>query len=170
MGGIPVDGAFAIWMESHEFYSTLWKKAFHQTSSSHITFSMHTYPRQSFKAKFQPYTEDRMLEMYLISSGGTFEFGFFSLENSKNRYVGTWYKKIPVRTVVCVAKRDNPLTERSGVLRVVKPGILALLNGTGTIIWSTNTSTAVQTPVAQLLDSGNLVVKDANDDDPENFG
>ncbi|KAL8510434.1 hypothetical protein ACS0TY_017303 [Phlomoides rotata] len=105
----------------------------------------------------------------LISSGGTFEFGFFSLENSKNRYVGMWYKKIPVRTVVCVAKRDNPLTERSGVLRVVKPGILALLNGTGTIIWSTNTSTAVQTPVAQLLDSGNLVVKDANDDDPENF-
>ncbi|KAL8506053.1 hypothetical protein ACS0TY_017060 [Phlomoides rotata] len=105
----------------------------------------------------------------LISSGGIFEFGFFSPDNSQNRYVGIWYKKIPVRTVVWVANRDNPLTERSGVLKVVDPGILALLNGTGTIIWSTNTSTTVQTPVAQLLDSGNLVVKDATDDKPESF-
>ncbi|KAL8510423.1 hypothetical protein ACS0TY_017294 [Phlomoides rotata] len=105
----------------------------------------------------------------LISSDGTFELGFFIPENSQNRYVGMWYKKIPVRTVVWVANRDNPLTERSGVLRVVKPGILALLNATGTIIWSTNTSTTVHAPVAQLLNSGNLVVKDANDDNPENF-
>ncbi|KAL8506044.1 hypothetical protein ACS0TY_017053 [Phlomoides rotata] len=106
----------------------------------------------------------------LISSNGNFELGFFSPGNSKNRYVGIWYKKIPVETVVWVANRDNPLTERSGVLRVEETGILALLNATGgTMIWSTNASTTVQTPVAQLLDSGNLVVKDANDDNPENF-
>ncbi|KAL8506095.1 hypothetical protein ACS0TY_017086 [Phlomoides rotata] len=91
------------------------------------------------------------------------------LDKSQNRYVGIWYNKIPVRTVVWVANRDNPLTERSGVLKVVDPGILALLNATGSTIWTTNTSRIVQTPVAQLLDSGNLVVKDANDDIQENF-
>ncbi|KAL8510436.1 hypothetical protein ACS0TY_017305 [Phlomoides rotata] len=105
----------------------------------------------------------------LISSGGTFELGFFSPENSNYRYVGIWYKKIPVRTVVWIANRDNPLKDASGVLKVVEPGILALLNGTDTIIWSTNTSTTVQTPVAELLDSGNLVLRDVNDDNPDNF-
>ncbi|XP_052206838.1 G-type lectin S-receptor-like serine/threonine-protein kinase At4g27290 [Diospyros lotus] len=38
-----------------------------------------------------------------------------------------------------------------------------------TSIWSSNTSRHVKNPIAQLLDSGNLVVKDANDDNPENF-
>ncbi|KAL8506047.1 hypothetical protein ACS0TY_017054 [Phlomoides rotata] len=106
----------------------------------------------------------------LVSSGGIFELGFFSPENSNYRYVGIWYKKIPVRTVVWIANRDNPLKDASGVLKVEETGILALLNATGgAMIWSTNASTTVQTPVAQLLDSGNLVVKDANDDNPENF-
>ncbi|KAL8506067.1 hypothetical protein ACS0TY_017069 [Phlomoides rotata] len=105
----------------------------------------------------------------LISSGGSFEFGFFSPENSKNRYVGIWYKKITVRTVVWVANREIPLKNGSGVLKVVEPGLLVLVNGTTDIIWSTNTSRNVKSPVAQLLDSGNLVVKDASDDNPENF-
>ncbi|KAL8512892.1 hypothetical protein ACS0TY_019153 [Phlomoides rotata] len=105
----------------------------------------------------------------LISSGGVFELGFFRPDNSDYRYVGMWYKKIIGRTVVWIANRDNPLKDASGVLKVVEPGILVLVNSTNDIIWSTNTSRSVQTPVAQLLDSGNLVVKDANDDNPENF-
>ncbi|KAL2476169.1 G-type lectin S-receptor-like serine/threonine-protein kinase [Abeliophyllum distichum] len=106
----------------------------------------------------------------MVSSDGSFELGFFSPENSKNRYVGMWYKKITVATVVWVANREVPLTNKSGVLKVVDPGLLVLLNDTnGGIIWSSNTSRHVKTPVAKLLDSGNLVVKDANDDDPGNF-
>ncbi|KAK6154370.1 hypothetical protein DH2020_008618 [Rehmannia glutinosa] len=106
----------------------------------------------------------------MVSSGGTFELGFFSPENSRNRYVGIWYKKITVQTVVWVANRDIPITETSsGTLRVIDPGLLVLVNDTNGIIWSTNTSRTVQNPVAQLLDSGNLVVRDANDDNPENF-
>ncbi|KAH6795740.1 hypothetical protein C2S51_036726 [Perilla frutescens var. frutescens] len=106
----------------------------------------------------------------LISSNGNFELGFYSPDNSKNRYVGIWYKKITVKTVVWVANRNNPLIDTSGLLRVIEPGLLVLLNSTnGTIIWSTNTSRSVQTPVARLLDSGNLVVKDANDDNLDNF-
>ncbi|CAA3001028.1 G-type lectin S-receptor-like serine threonine-kinase At4g27290 isoform X1, partial [Olea europaea subsp. europaea] len=106
----------------------------------------------------------------LVSSGGSFELGFFSLENSNNQYVGMWYKEIPAKTVVWVANREIPLTNKSGVLKVIEPGLLVLLNDTnGVIIWSSNTSRPVKTAVAKLLDSGNLVVKDANDDDPVNF-
>ncbi|PIN06944.1 Serine/threonine protein kinase [Handroanthus impetiginosus] len=106
----------------------------------------------------------------IVSSGGSFELGFFSTENSKNRYVGIWYKKITVKTVVWVANRQIPLKKTSsGILKVVRPGILVLLNETDGTIWSTNTSISVRNPVAQLLDSGNLVIKDANDDNPKNY-
>ncbi|CAA3006340.1 Hypothetical predicted protein [Olea europaea subsp. europaea] len=92
----------------------------------------------------------------LVSSGGGFELGFFSPENSNNRYVGMWYKKIPAKTVVWVANREIPLTNKSGVLKVIEPGLLVLLNDTnGVIIWSSNTSGPVKTPVAKLLDTGN---------------
>ncbi|CAN4102817.1 unnamed protein product [Withania somnifera] len=100
---------------------------------------------------------------FIASRGGTFEMGFFSLGNSKNRYVGMWYKKISIRTVVWVANREAPLTSRTGILKVIEPGILVLLNGTNNVVWSTNTSSSVHNPVAQLLDSGNLVVKKAGD-------
>lgn len=44
------------------------------------------------------------------SAGRIFELGFFSPNNSVNRYVGIWYHKIPVQTVVWDANAENPLT------------------------------------------------------------
>ncbi|KAL0362744.1 UNVERIFIED_CONTAM: G-type lectin S-receptor-like serine/threonine-protein kinase [Sesamum calycinum] len=102
----------------------------------------------------------------MVSSGGMFELGFFSPGNSRNRYVGIWFKNITVRTVVWVANREIPLPNESGVLKVMEPGILALLNDINATIWSSNISRSVQNPVAQLLDSGNLVVRNATDDNP----
>ncbi|TXG67202.1 hypothetical protein EZV62_008477 [Acer yangbiense] len=75
------------------------------------------------------------------------------------RYLGIWYKKIP-ETVVRVANRNNPIIDRQGVLTIINNGNLVLLNKTKSIIWSSNTSRKVENPVAQLLDSGNLVLKD----------
>ncbi|KAK3019226.1 hypothetical protein RJ639_003809 [Escallonia herrerae] len=50
----------------------------------------------------------------IVSSGGSFEMGFFSPGNSKNRYMGIWYKEtLPVMTVVWVANRKTPLTDIS---------------------------------------------------------
>ena len=53
-----------------------------------------------------------------------------------------------------------------GILKVTNKGILVLLDSTNTTIWSSNTSRTVgnniNNPTAQLLDSGNLVVKDGN--------
>ncbi|PHT50937.1 G-type lectin S-receptor-like serine/threonine-protein kinase [Capsicum baccatum] len=108
----------------------------------------------------------------VVSSGGNFEMGFFSPNGTTNRYIGIWYKKIlaHVQTIVWVANRDKPLTNTSSVvLKVTRPGILALLDDKNESIWSTNTSRSVQNPVAMLLDSGNLVVKGANDGNAENF-
>ncbi|KAK4484403.1 hypothetical protein RD792_006982 [Penstemon davidsonii] len=101
----------------------------------------------------------------MISNDGTFELGFFSPGNSNNRYVGIWYKKSTVRTIVWVANREIPLTNTSGLLKVIEPGVLVLQNEANVTIWSTHTANfTARTPVAQLHDSGNLVVKDTNDD------
>ncbi|GFP80336.1 g-type lectin s-receptor-like serine/threonine-protein kinase at4g27290 [Phtheirospermum japonicum] len=99
----------------------------------------------------------------LVSSGGMFELGFFSPGNSTNRYLGIWYNNISVQTVVWVANRRAPLTTNSGVLRVTVLGNLTISNN-DVIVWSSNVSRSVRNPSAQLLDSGNLVVKDANED------
>ncbi|KAK6785523.1 hypothetical protein RDI58_018978 [Solanum bulbocastanum] len=106
----------------------------------------------------------------IVSSDGTFELGFFSPGNtSTNRYVGIWYKKISVITPVWVANRLVPLANKSGVLKVIQSGDVALQNVTNSTIWSTNSSRSVQNPVAQLLDTGNFVLRDANDPNPDNF-
>ncbi|XP_042039074.1 G-type lectin S-receptor-like serine/threonine-protein kinase At4g27290 [Salvia splendens] len=96
----------------------------------------------------------------LISSGGTFELGFFNPDNSNKWYVGVWYKRIAPKTVVWVANRDNPLPDSSATLTLTPPGRLLLLSAANATIWSTNISNILHNPVAQLLDSGNLVVRD----------
>ncbi|CAA0838784.1 G-type lectin S-receptor-like serine/threonine-protein kinase [Striga hermonthica] len=98
----------------------------------------------------------------LVSSGGTFELGFFSLRNPSRRYLGIWFRNITVRTYVWVANGPTPLGSGGGILRFVGPtGNLALLDGglNGTIVWSTNSSGSGSS--ARLLDSGNLVVQAA---------
>ncbi|XP_031120589.1 G-type lectin S-receptor-like serine/threonine-protein kinase At4g27290 [Ipomoea triloba] len=106
----------------------------------------------------------------IISEGGTFVMGFFSPTNSLNRYIGIWYKQIPVQTVVWVANRDAPMANTSSAaLKITPGGQLALVGDNSQAVWSANSSRSVQNPVAELLDSGNLVVRDADDENPENF-
>ncbi|KAL4619363.1 hypothetical protein ACB092_06G073800 [Castanea dentata] len=103
----------------------------------------------------------------LASAGRRFKMGFFSPDNSKSRYVGIWYS-ISSGTVVWVANRDTPLNDNSGVLKVTD-GVVILLNSTNSTVWSSNTSRTAENPVLQLLGNGNLLVKDSNVDDTENF-
>ena len=105
----------------------------------------------------------------ITSPGGSFELGFFSPDNSKNRYLGIWYKKVATGTVVWVANRQIPLTNSSGVLKLTDQGTLVILDANDTTIWSSNSSQSAKNPNAQLLDSGNLVVKNENDSDSEKF-
>ncbi|XP_057974612.1 G-type lectin S-receptor-like serine/threonine-protein kinase At4g27290 [Malania oleifera] len=113
----------------------------------------------------------------LVSQGGSFELGFFSPGNSRKRYLGIWYKNIPIRTFVWVANRENPINDFSGVLMINSTGSLVLLihtNGSGTVIWSSSLSKEadhhqINPIVAQLLDSGNLVLKDEKGSEPESY-
>nr|XP_029150725.1 G-type lectin S-receptor-like serine/threonine-protein kinase At4g27290 [Arachis hypogaea] len=106
----------------------------------------------------------------LISLGGTFELGFYSPGNSNGRYLGIWYHNIFPKVVVWVANREKPLNNTSGVLKLTGEGLLVLVNrsSNSSIVWSTNMSSKVEdkwNPVAQLLESGNLVVKDGHNGD-----
>ncbi|KAF8023935.1 hypothetical protein BT93_F1209 [Corymbia citriodora subsp. variegata] len=96
----------------------------------------------------------------LVSSGLSFVLGFFSPGNSKNRYFSIWYKITP-EIVVWVANRDNPLTDSHGVLTFSRDGDLVLVNQLKSVIWSSNLSMVLENPVAQLLDTGNLVLRES---------
>ncbi|KAK1391464.1 G-type lectin S-receptor-like serine/threonine-protein kinase [Heracleum sosnowskyi] len=101
----------------------------------------------------------------IVSAGGWFEMGFFSPKgNPKKRYFGIWYKKISNGTVVWVANRETPIANTSGIIKVSSMGIVVSTNQSTNIqIWSSNYSRSVKNPVAQLLDTGNLVFWDEND-------
>ncbi|XP_028194660.1 G-type lectin S-receptor-like serine/threonine-protein kinase At4g27290 [Glycine soja] len=96
----------------------------------------------------------------LVSAAGIIEAGFFSPGSSTRRYLGIWYRNVSPLTVVWVANRNIPLQNKSGVLKLNEKGILELLDDTNNPIWSSNISgKAVNNPIANLLDSGNFVVK-----------
>ncbi|XP_031281346.1 receptor-like serine/threonine-protein kinase SD1-8 [Pistacia vera] len=99
----------------------------------------------------------------LVSKDQTFELGFFSPGSSKNRYLGIWYKKIPVQTVVWVANRLNPINDSSGMLMINRTGNLVLMSQSTSIVWSANLTKVSSSAVVQLLDSGNLVLRDEQD-------
>ncbi|KAL4312505.1 hypothetical protein GQ457_01G005310 [Hibiscus cannabinus] len=107
--------------------------------------------------------------MTLVSNDGSFALGFFSPGSSKNRYLGIWYNNIPMQTVVWVANRVNPIKDSTGVLQIESSGKIVLLVQNTTAVWSTNMTASVENPVLQLLDSGNLVVRDERDSNPENY-
>ncbi|XP_050218668.1 G-type lectin S-receptor-like serine/threonine-protein kinase At4g27290 [Mercurialis annua] len=100
----------------------------------------------------------------LVSAGGSFKLGFFSPGTSKNRYLGIWYNTIPTVTVVWVANRENPVMDSSGVLNITDQGTLIIVNRNGTIVWSSNFKSFASNPIAQLLDSGNFVIKEQGND------
>ncbi|XP_050108995.1 G-type lectin S-receptor-like serine/threonine-protein kinase RKS1 isoform X11 [Malus sylvestris] len=104
----------------------------------------------------------------LLSTTKIFALGFFSPGDSHNRYVGVWYNKIPIQTIVWTANRDNPIIPISGA------GLLAIHGDHGglviygkdqnTPLWSANVT--VSSPnnyaIAKLLDTGNLVLLENN--------
>lgn len=73
--------------------------------------------------------------------------------------MGIWYKKSP-DTVVWVANRNTPIHDPHGILAISNNRNLVLLNQTNGTIWSSNMSRQIKNPVAKLLDTGNVVLRD----------
>ncbi|KAM4129198.1 hypothetical protein ACJW30_01G004100 [Castanea mollissima] len=107
--------------------------------------------------------------MTLVSRDGSFALGFFRPGNSGNRYLGIWYNNIPGRTVVWVANRLNPINDSSGMLMVNSSGSLVLLSQNRTVAWSANSTKKAWNPIVQLLDSGNLVLREEKEENPEKY-
>ncbi|XP_066363751.1 G-type lectin S-receptor-like serine/threonine-protein kinase B120 [Miscanthus floridulus] len=101
----------------------------------------------------------------LISKDGAFALGFFFAGNSnKSLYIGIWYNKVPERTVVWVANRDNPvIASSSAKLAINNKPELVLSDSQGRTHWTTttmNSTTAGGTGAfAALLSSGNFVLR-----------
>ncbi|CAN6236365.1 unnamed protein product [Urochloa humidicola] len=99
----------------------------------------------------------------LVSAGGSFTLGFFASGVTTRRYLGIWFSVTNASDAVCwVANRDRPLGDTSGVLMVTDTGNLLLLDGSGQTAWSSNTTGGAASPTVQLLESGNLVVRDTS--------
>ncbi|CAJ1956430.1 unnamed protein product [Sphenostylis stenocarpa] len=103
----------------------------------------------------------------IVSEGEVFELGFFKPGNSSNYYIGIWYKKVTTKTIVWVANRDNPVSNKNTATFTISGGNLVLLDGSSNQVWSTNmtsprSGSAVE---AVLLDSGNFVLRYRPNDD-----
>uniref|UniRef100_A0A0E0DIS6 non-specific serine/threonine protein kinase n=1 Tax=Oryza meridionalis TaxID=40149 RepID=A0A0E0DIS6_9ORYZ len=102
----------------------------------------------------------------LISDGGVFALGFFSLTNSTPSllYLGIWYNNIPERTYVWIANRDNPITTPSAKLAVTNTSDLVLSDSKGLALWSTSINGTIrgssvgERATAELRNTGNFVL------------
>ncbi|KAK9064139.1 hypothetical protein SSX86_018011 [Deinandra increscens subsp. villosa] len=100
----------------------------------------------------------------IVSGNAKFELGFFSPGSSKSRYLGIWFKNTSPQIVVWVANRETPLIDNSGAVKLDNQGNLSIVNGSGKVVWSSNSSASGTyiDLVAQLLDTGNLVIMNGN--------
>ncbi|XXG70281.1 hypothetical protein AAC387_Pa06g3075 [Persea americana] len=101
----------------------------------------------------------------ISSKGGIFELGFFKPGVQEKYYIGIWYKQLPEKTVVWVANRETPVQNKySSQLKIGQDGNLVILNRFERPIWSTDISSiGINNTVAELRDTGNLVLRDGSD-------
>ncbi|KAL7609618.1 G-type lectin S-receptor-like serine/threonine-protein kinase At2g19130 [Lactuca sativa] len=111
----------------------------------------------------------------IISEGEQFELGFFKAGNTSNYYIGIWYKKLKSNplSIVWVANRETPISDRFRSELKTIDGNLVLLNESKSQIWSTNvtttTTTTLNSATAVILDNGNLVLRDSGSNSIEPF-
>ncbi|KAK3425558.1 hypothetical protein EUGRSUZ_F02289 [Eucalyptus grandis] len=103
----------------------------------------------------------------LISKSGVFSAGFYPV--GKNAYCfAIWFSHPPCSgqncTVVWMANRNEPVNGRYSKLSIKKNGDLVLTDARHAVVWAIDTASLSRskTPVhqLQLLDSGNLVLRD----------
>ncbi|KAL9380091.1 hypothetical protein Peur_028573 [Populus x canadensis] len=101
----------------------------------------------------------------IVSARKVFELGFFHPGKSSNYYIGMWYHrdKVSEQTIVWVANRETPVSDRFSSELRISGGNLVLFNESKIPIWSTNLSSSRSSSVEAVLgDDGNLVLRDGS--------
>ncbi|PON40689.1 Bulb-type lectin domain containing protein [Trema orientale] len=104
-----------------------------------------------------------------VSDGKGFELGFFTWPAGSprgGRYDLIWYNhNLTPPTVVWLANRTSPLVS-IGIFIVAKDGNLQLLDDSRKIYWSNQlkASSSYFNRIVQLMDSGNLELREENDE------
>ncbi|KAJ9700335.1 hypothetical protein PVL29_005901 [Vitis rotundifolia] len=94
-----------------------------------------------------------------LSPSGEFAFGFYPLAGGLF-LVGIWFDKIPEKTVVWSANRDDPAPAGSSINFTVSGSlVMTVPNGTVTRIYNGDTNAANS---ASLQDNGNLVLRNSS--------
>nr|XP_048323607.1 G-type lectin S-receptor-like serine/threonine-protein kinase At4g27290 [Ziziphus jujuba var. spinosa] len=88
---------------------------------------------------------------------------------SNNSYLGIWYSNIPVITVVWAANQCNPVNDSSSLLTINRTGNLVLLGQNKSLVWWSISQKQFENPLVQIVDSGNLVIRDEKDYNPEAY-
>ncbi|KAJ1285736.1 hypothetical protein BS78_03G299800 [Paspalum vaginatum] len=102
----------------------------------------------------------------MVSGGdGNFALGFFTPPGANSTYLGVWYNKVSLRTVVWVANREAPIAgavedNPGATLSVSAGGTLAIASGNGTVVWSVQPAAKLASATVRILDNGNLVLAD----------
>ncbi|XP_024020982.1 G-type lectin S-receptor-like serine/threonine-protein kinase At2g19130 [Morus notabilis] len=97
------------------------------------------------------------------SGGGVFVLGFFKPGNASKYYIGMWYKQVTPQTVVWVANREKPVSDRFSSELKISDGNLVLFNESKIPIWSTGVNyTGSASVQAVLHDNGNLILNDGS--------
>lgn len=96
----------------------------------------------------------------LISPNLSFKCGFYKVGD--NAYIfSIWFSKSADPTIAWTANRDHPVNSHGSRITFHHDGSLLLMDVDDTVVWGTNTS-STQADSVQLLDTGNLAVKDPN--------
>ncbi|KAH1090152.1 hypothetical protein J1N35_017409 [Gossypium stocksii] len=96
----------------------------------------------------------------LTSSDNTFTCGFYGVgENAY--YFSIWFTNSKDKTVAWMANRGKPVNGKGSKLSLHRDGAFVLTDVDGSITWEANTRTTY-VERAELLDNGNLVLKDSS--------
>ncbi|KAJ9694807.1 hypothetical protein PVL29_010333 [Vitis rotundifolia] len=95
---------------------------------------------------------------YITSPDKSFTCGFYEI--GENAYwFSIWFTNSKERTVVWMANRNRPVNGRGSRISLQRDGTMMLRDADGSTVWETNT-TSTDVDRAELLDTGNLVLKD----------
>ncbi|KAF2306188.1 hypothetical protein GH714_015107 [Hevea brasiliensis] len=94
----------------------------------------------------------------LTSLDQTFTCGFYGMGDNAC-WFSIWFTNSKERTVVWMANRDRPVNGQGSRISLRPDGAMVLTDVDDSTIWETNT-TSTDVSRAELLDTGNLVLKD----------